>query len=118
MSKYGIVAPQGHKAFCQLIADIYDSAYASLSPRQASSGERFNSGSITKRGNHYVRKQLIHGARAIVSRYQGKHDALNQWVGQLLARRGFHKTCVALVARMARLAWILVARKEYYRAAV
>ncbi|MFT5084159.1 MAG: transposase [Lentisphaeria bacterium] len=43
-----------------------------LTPKQSSSGDSFKSGGITKRGNRYLRKQLVHGARAVVSRNKKK----------------------------------------------
>lgn len=87
-----------------------------LTPRQSSSGNSFKSGGITKRGNRYLRKQLIHGARAAVSRSRNKTDALSVWANQLVARRGVQKAYVAYAARMARLAWILLQKNECYRA--
>lgn len=88
-----------------------------LTPRQSSSGERLTSGGITKRGNRYLRKQLIHGARTALSRCAGKDDALSRWATQLAARRGRNKACVALASRMARIAWALLHRQETYNAA-
>ena len=85
-----------------------------LTPRQSSSGEKFNSGGITKRGNGYLRKQLVHGARASLSRCRGKDDALSRWGLSLIERRGVNKACVAMAARMARLAWTLINRNEMY----
>lgn len=86
-----------------------------LTPRQSSSGEKFNSGGITKRGNSYLRKQLVHGARAALSRRHRQEDALSRWGAALVARRGANKACVAMAARMARLAWVLLNRNEVYR---
>lgn len=86
-----------------------------LTPRQSSSGETFNSGGITKRGNSYLRKQLVHGARASLSRCRGKDDALSRWGVALIERRGVNKACVAMAARMARLAWTLISRNEMYK---
>lgn len=88
-----------------------------LTPRQSSSGESFNSGGITKRGNRYLRKQLVHGARAYLSRVRSKDDALSRWALRLIERRGVQKACVAMAARMARLAWTLLHKNEDYRAA-
>lgn len=85
-----------------------------LTPRQSSSGERMTSGGITRRGNRYLRKQLIHGARAAISRCAGKDDALSRWATQLAARRGRNKACVALASRMARIVWVLLQRQEAY----
>ena len=86
-----------------------------LTPKQSSSGNTFKSGGITKRGNRYLRKQLVHGARAAVTRCRNKTDSLSMWVNQLMVRRGAAKTYVAMAARMARLAWILMNRNEMYR---
>jgi len=86
-----------------------------LTPRTASSGERFTSGGISKRGNRYLRKQLVHGARAALSRCGNKTDALSLWANQLAARRGRQKACVALAARLARIAWVLLNRNEAYK---
>ena len=57
----------------------------------------------------------MHGARAVVYRCKNIADPLNVWVQQLVVRRGTNKACVALAARMARLSWVLLQRKEMYR---
>jgi transposase len=87
-----------------------------LTPRQFSSGGSFKSAGITKRGNRYLRKQLVHGARAVLARSKNKTDKLSCWGNQLVARRGKQKDCVALAARIARLAWILLQKQEPYQA--
>lgn len=86
-----------------------------LTPKQASSGDSFTCGGITKRGNRYLRKQLVHGARAALSRCKKKSDQLSRWGNQLVARRGMNKACVAMAARLARLAWILLQKQQPYR---
>jgi transposase len=88
-----------------------------LTPRQSSSGERFHSAGITKRGNRYLRKQLVHGARALLITSKRKTDPLSNWINRLVQRRGIHKACVALAARLARLSWVLLQRQTPYRAA-
>jgi transposase len=88
-----------------------------LTPRQSSSGERFHSAGITKRGNRYLRKQLVHGARALLISCKRKTDPLSNWINRLVARRGIHKACVALAARLARLSWVLLQRQTPYRPA-
>ncbi len=91
------------------------SVWLGLTPRQASSGESFKSSGITKRGDRYLRKQLVHGARAAISRCKNKDDRLSRWANNLIARRGIQKACVAMAARMARIAWILLQRREPYK---
>ena len=87
-----------------------------LTPRQSSSGNSFSSGGNTKRGDRYLRKQLVHGARALLYRCKNKTDKLSLWASALVARRGYNKACVAMAARLARLCWILLQKKEVYRA--
>jgi transposase len=60
-------------------------------------------GEISKRGDRYLRKQLIHGARTIIIRAEKKQDALSVWVTQLKARRTFNCTAVATAYKLARI---------------
>ena len=91
-------------------------AWLGLTPRGESSGDRSTLKGISKRGNRYLRTLFIHGARAIVNWCQNKTDPLNQWIQQLIARRGRHKAIVAVAHKMARFAWVMLNRKEDYRA--
>ena len=86
-------------------------------PRQHSSGGKQVLGGITKRGDGYVRGVLIHGARAVAMRAAGKEDALSRWVSRLIAQRGFNKAVVALANKLARIAWVVLARGERYQLA-
>ena len=85
-----------------------------LTPKQFGSGGKTTSAGITKRGNRYLRKQLVHGARAITCMSKRKSDKFSLWINQLLARKGPNKTYVAVAARLARIAWTLLDRKELY----
>jgi len=87
-----------------------------LTPKQRSSGNSFTSGGITKRGNRYLRKQLVHGARALLSRCRNKTDKLSLWANVLVARRGYNKAVVAMAARLARICWVLLQKNEMYQA--
>ena len=73
------------------------------------------SSGITKRGNRYLRKQLVHGARATICRCRNKQDKLSQWANKLVARRGIQKATVALAARMARLVWTILNKQEPFK---
>lgn len=86
-----------------------------LTPKLRSSGLTFSSGGITKRGDRYLRKQLVHGARALLYRCRNKADRLSRWANALIERRGYNKACVAMAARLARLCWVLLQKKEMYR---
>jgi len=87
-----------------------------LTPRQYASGTKSYTGRITKRGNSYLRKQLVHGARAIMHRSQGKEDVLNVWINDIKARRGQQKACVALAHKLARICWAVLSKGEEFQA--
>ena len=91
-------------------------AWLGLTPRQHSTGGKTKLLGISKRGNKYLRTQLIHGARAIVSRSAKHDDRQSTWLKALVARRGFNRTIVALANKTARIAWVLLSRKEGYAA--
>lgn len=94
-------------------------AYLGLVPRQSSSGGKDRLLGISKRGDGYLRKLLIHGARTVVRhvrhRLQLGQPGRNPWVEQLLQRCHPNEVAVALANKMARIAWVLLARKETYR---
>lgn len=86
-----------------------------LNPRQFGSGEKQTSGGITKRGNRYLRKQLVHGARAIASRYKNREDRVALWCNALMERRGKHKTYVGLANKLTRIVWAVLNKSEPYK---
>lgn len=85
-----------------------------LTPQQYASGNTSRMGGITKRGDRYLRKQLVHGARTVVCHAHKKTDQLNQWANKLREKKSFNKTVVAMAHRLARLIWILLQRQEEY----
>lgn len=90
-------------------------AWLGLVPRQYSSGGRIRHGRITKRGDGYLRKLLIHGARALMRHLKGRDDPKSRWVMRLTERRGFNKAVIALAAKNARILWAVLARGEAYQ---
>lgn len=94
-------------------------AYLGLVPRQASSGGKDRLLGISKRGDGYLRSLLIHGARAVIHHVRRRLKAglpgRNPWVEQLLQRCHINEVAVALANKMARIAWVLLARGENYR---
>ena len=90
-------------------------AWLGLVPRQHSSGGTTRLGGITKGGNSYVRRLLIHGARSVISHVRDKPDAKSAWIRQLGTRIGVNKACVAVANKMARVAWALLHTGEQYR---
>jgi transposase len=70
---------------------------------------------ISKRGNLYLRRMFIHGARAVLLRVKHDTGRFGQWVHQLEARSPRNKVIVAIANKLARIAWAVLARGESYR---
>jgi transposase len=89
-------------------------AWLGLVPRQHSTGGKARLLGISKRGDSYVRKLLIHGARATLRWVKLKTDRRSQWVRGLIERRGKNKAAVALANKNARIAWALLRSDQTY----
>jgi transposase len=87
-------------------------AWLGLTPRQHSSGGKQRLGHISRRGDAYLRCLLVQGARSVLYTAVRHHDRLSRWVCTLRARRGDHKTLVAIAAKNARIAWALLAKNQ------
>ena len=85
-----------------------------LTPRQNSSGDRFRLFGISKRGDAYLRTQLIHGARAVVSQAKRRDDPLSRWVTNIARRRHPNVAAVALANKTARMAWAMLRNDTDY----
>jgi transposase len=79
-----------------------------LTPRQHSTGGREGLLGISKRGDGYLRKLLVHGARSVLYRAKDKEDPLSRWVAGLAARRHVNIATVALANKTARMAWAMM----------
>lgn len=83
-------------------------AWLGLVPRQYSTGGKPTLLGISKRGNPYVRKLLIHGARSCARHLDRRRDRLGRWLDQLELRMHFNKVVVALANKIARIAWAIL----------
>ena len=86
-------------------------AWLGLVPRQYSTGGKTRLGHITKRGDPYLRTLLVMGARAVLQRAARLKDAFSRWALAVQTRRGYHRACVAIAAKNARVAWALLAKQ-------
>jgi transposase len=86
-----------------------------LVPRQYSSGGKTVLLGISKRGNKYLRKQLIHGARSVVLQAVNKTDPLSLWINRIREERGWNKAVVALANKMARIGWAVLRHGTRYQ---
>lgn len=89
-------------------------AWLGLVPRQHSSGGKERLGSISKRGDTYLRTLLVHGARAVLRHCQDKTDRRSEWLQRLLCRRNMNIATVALANKNARIIWAILSRGEVY----
>jgi transposase len=83
-------------------------AWLGLVPRQATTGGKPKLLGISKRGNVYLRKMLIHGARSALRRLSEEQTPLGGWLRGLLARAHVNTVVVALAAKLARIAWAVL----------
>jgi transposase len=79
-----------------------------LTPKQHSTGGKQRLLGISKRGDPYLRKLLVHGARAVIYRAKDKDDPLSQWLMRLTSRRHMNVATVALANKTARMAWSMI----------
>jgi transposase len=90
-------------------------AWLGLVPAQYSTGGKQKLLGISKRGNCYLRKLLVHGARAVLQTKDKQSSGLSTWLTQLTSRTHHNVAAVALANKMARMAWAVLAKGEAYR---
>ncbi len=91
-------------------------AWCGLVPRQSSSGDKVRLGGITKRGNMYLRKLLVHGARASFNQASKKDTPVARWACRKQARSSTNRTVVALANKNARVIWVMLTQGVCYEA--
>jgi transposase len=90
-------------------------AWLGVVPRQYSTGGRQKLLGISKRGNIYLRRMLIHGARAVLFRIKYDTGGFGQWVHRLTERAPRNKVVVAIANKLARMAWAVLSSGRDYR---
>jgi transposase len=90
-------------------------AWLGLVPGQYSTGGKAKLLGISKRGNVYLRKILIHGARAAVLRIKRDRSSIGVWMDALDARAPKNVVVVATANKLARIAWAVLSSGEDYR---
>jgi transposase len=84
-------------------------------PRQYSTGGKAKLLGISKRGNVYLRKILIHGAQTAVLRIKRDRAPIGPWLDALDARAPKNVVVVAMANKLARIAWAVLSSGEDYR---
>jgi transposase len=90
-------------------------AWVGVVPRQYSTGGKQKLYGISKRGNIYLRRTLIHGARAVLFRVKYDTGGFGQWVHRLAQRAPSNKVVVAIANKLARIAWAVLSSGQDYR---
>ncbi|MFZ6771037.1 IS110 family transposase, partial [Undibacterium sp. Di26W] len=90
-------------------------AFLGLVPKQHSSGGKVRLQGISKRGDGYVRRLLIHGARAVLLHTLRKPERSHTWLAQLATRRNSNVACVAQANKTARIVWAMLAHHQEFR---
>ena len=91
------------------------SAWIGLVPKQHSSGGKDKLGSISKQGDRYLRSLFTAGALAVI-RYAKIHGTKHRpWLTALLVRRPTKVAAIAIANKIARMAWVMMAKGERYK---
>jgi transposase len=83
-------------------------AWLGLVPKQVTTGGKPKLLGISKRGNVYLRKMLIHGARAALPALSKRETPLGGWLRGLMARAHVNTVVVALAAKLARIIYAVL----------
>ncbi|MFC3971019.1 transposase [Rhizobium lemnae] len=90
-------------------------AWLGLVLRQMTTGGKPKLPGITKRGNGYLRKMIIHGARAALPVLSKSASPIGEWLRGLLGRAHKNKAIVALAAKLARIVWTVLQSGRPYK---
>ena len=90
-------------------------AWLGLVPRQYSTGGKSNLGSISKRGNGYLRMLVIQGARALMIHMKRDRSRMGQWLHEIERRSHPHVALIALANKIVRICWKVLTGGENYR---
>jgi transposase len=93
------------------------SAWLGLVPKQHSTGGKPKLLGISKRGNQYLRRLFIHGARSVLTHARRESHPLGKWMNDLETRVHRNVAVVALANKLARIAWAVLFSGEPYRLA-
>lgn len=90
-------------------------AWLGLTPQQHSTGGKARLGGISKQGDRYLRRLLVVGATAVMRHVKDKPTPMADWIRKLSEKKPFRLVSVALANKLARIAWVVLTRKETYR---
>ena len=93
-------------------------AWLGATPRQDSTGGKTTLGPITKKGNPYLRKMLVVGARSVLHVAHKRKGALAEWIMKMRANKKERVAVVALANKLARICWAVMSSGECFRSEI
>jgi transposase len=90
-------------------------AWLGIVPKQNSSGGKERLGRISKHGDGYLRRLLVHGSRAVLRWSRSDKEKRSAWLEAMLARRPTNVVLVAMANKNARVIWAMLSRGEVYQ---
>jgi transposase len=105
-----VPAPEGFRAGRDF------AAWLGLTPLQKSTGGKQRLGATSKMGERTLRRLLILGASAVVSRAGRRGAPEGSWLARMLARKPKMLVTVALANKTARVVWALLVKGGTYKA--
>jgi transposase len=111
-----LIAAVGNGSAFQRGRDL--AAWIGMVPSEHSSGGKQTLLGISKRGNSYLRRLFVQGARSVLQQRHRQAPGLSSWLAQLLARKHQNVVVVALANKVVRMAWAVLYKNESYRAPV
>jgi transposase len=92
-------------------------AWLGLVPRQISTGDRTILGSISKRGNRYLRVLFVQAAWVVLIKPKSwERHGLKSWIEAARKRLHHNVLAIALANKLARIAWSVLARGRGFEA--
>jgi transposase len=86
-------------------------AWLGIVPKQLSTGDRTILGSISKRGNKYLRKLFVQAAWVVLVKPQTwERHGLKSWIEAAKKRLHHNVLAIALANKLARIAWAVLAK--------
>ncbi|MFL5269301.1 MAG: transposase, partial [Stellaceae bacterium] len=92
-------------------------AWLGLVPRQMTTGGKPRLLGISKRGNSYLRKLVVHGARSALPSLASSATPLGGWLRALMQRCHGNVAVVALANKLARIVWAVLRHRTAFNAA-
>jgi transposase len=74
-----------------------------------------NLGSISKRGNAYLRMMVIHGARALLIHMKRDKSRIGLWLREIEKRSHPHVALIALANKIVRICWKVLTSVRAYQ---